>query len=155
MEDININDNGKEALNIIGTLGYEGRNNLEILAYWAKILSFFGFATSMLLGMYGFFTAFGSTPIYPDLPPTTWIPIVVGLLLIGFAVLAFTIAQYQHKTSVYINTALKNNSHEDLSSAFGKIKSIFRIQGIIMLIYICIIGFMFIQNLLLAINILN
>jgi hypothetical protein len=108
---------------------------------WARflgIMSFIGAGFVFLIAIFfGAFTSLMSSYSYNRRP----FPPVLGgglgfVLYTGVAVICFFIALYLYQFGNSIKQAIEFSDSQDLTIAFGKLKSFFKLKGIIVIIFV-------------------
>jgi len=113
--------------------------HLKETAMWGKFLSIVGFVATALIVFMALFAGSKLATIssYSGAGMTSGVIMFVYLIV---AALSFIVSLYLYKFSIKLKTALLNNDQEDLNSSFQNLKLIFRIYGIIVIIYLGLIA---------------
>jgi hypothetical protein len=132
MEEFDANKKIQEDVTIVGTLTNLDRKNLGLTAFWTRLIGIITYITvgiivaSLLLSIwYSVQSSNSGNGIF----------IVLGILVsIGVALLIYMIGRYHFKAGTYLKAAMEYNLDIDFSDGIRNLKSIFRIQGILILI---------------------
>jgi len=115
-------------------------SHLKESGKWAKFLGITGFIFSCLFALVAVFGDNTSAALSLGVYGLAYLVTVVYLLL---AIVSFVFSLFVYRFGVHIKVALENNNQEKLISAFGNLKLFFRMSGIITILYIVLILFIF------------
>jgi len=122
-------------------------SHLKETAGWAKFLAIVGFVVSGLILLAALFA--GSLFSSVSAMPSSVAGLMIVIYVIG-AVIAFIVSLYMYKFATKMKVALMNNDQEEMNMSFANLKLVFRIYGIIMIIYLAIIVLAMIGGMLTA-----
>lgn len=118
----------------IDPIGYV---HLKETAMWAKFLAVVGFVVSILLIIVALFAGAFLGKLSSTYGSAA--PISGGLMKVLYLIIAaiyFFMSLYLFRFAVKMKTALGSNDQENLNGSFLNLKMVYRILGIIMIIYI-------------------
>ena len=120
----------------------QAQDFLRTAAKWAMFLAILGFIVIAFwifaaLGMLAAGSVVGDMPSSPGMGAMAFFsPTVLGLAYLIMAILYFFPVLYLYKFSSKIKNALSSNSSDELTEAFGNLKSHYKFIGIITIITI-------------------
>jgi hypothetical protein len=129
-------------------LTFEGQTYLREAGKWAGFLSIVGFIFCGLFLIIALFigTIFSFlgqlSPAYAQLP--TFVGVIVAIVLILFDLIYFFLSLYLYQFSSRIKKGIVFTDHFHLNQGMGKLKSFFKMTGIITIIFLSLYALEFI-----------
>jgi len=117
-----------------------GHAHLKETAKWAKFLGIVGFVVSAILVIIALFSSalLSSLPNFNGATPVS--AGLISVLYLFIAVIYFFMSLYLFRFAVKMQRALTSNDQESLNGSFLNLKIVYRILGIIMVIYLGLIA---------------
>lgn len=134
-------------------LDMESRNYLREAAKWARFLGILGFIGCGLLALIMIGLWFNSNDIFNTLDSTNRELASLGIGTIMFiylilAVLSFFVALFTFRFGQRTYRALLNDNQIDLRSGMSNLRFIFRLYGIMAIVYLSVIALIFLIGIL-------
>jgi len=130
------------------TLTFEAQTYLKQAAGWASFLGIVGFVMcGLMLIMAIFISAFfafmaGLNPVYAQLPG--WVGGVYSVILVLFDLVYFFFSLYLYQFASNTKKGLTFFTEDQLTTGLGKLKSFFKLWGILTIIVLSLYALIFI-----------
>lgn len=122
------------------------QSQLQETAKWAKFLSIFGFVISGLVGLMALFArSFIDSGQYYGVSG-----VFVILIYLMIAVIYLILSLYLYRFAESTKRALYATSQEELNVGLLNLKKFFKVCGVIVLVYLCLLGLALLLSLLAA-----
>ena len=115
-------------------------SHLKETAMWAKLLAIVGFVLSVLMGILALFAGTFMERMSGGIGDTASTAIMVSIIYLVVAAIYFTMSLFMFRFSVKMKTALMTTDQENFNVSLYNLKIVYRITGIIVIVYLAILA---------------
>ena len=114
--------------------------HLKEVAMWAKLLAIVGFILSVLLGLAALFAGALMETLSGGLTDFSGLGFMVSIIYLIIAAIYFALSLFMFRFSTKMKRALETADQENFNVSLYNLKLVYRITGIIVIIYLAIIA---------------
>lgn len=135
-----MENNNNDLLNADLHIDTIAHSHLKETAMWAKLLAIVGFVLSVLMGIFALFASTFMERMSGGIGYTAASGIMVSAVYFVIAAIYFTMSLFLFRFSVKMKTALSTADQENFNVSLYNLKIVYRITGIIVIIYLAILA---------------
>ncbi|MBC7936663.1 MAG: hypothetical protein H7Y86_15035 [Rhizobacter sp.] len=114
--------------------------NLKEIAMWGKLLAIVGFILSALIALAALFAGTVMEIMSGGMPIFGGAGILVSIIYLVIAAIYFALSLFMFRFATKMKTALETTDQENFNTSLYNLKMVYRITGIIVIIYLAILA---------------